>query len=240
MKNSFKKYHSKFLYIFFIFLSLNIFFFSTVKLEAKSFDIENIDVSRPFKIDFNKNEVINEGFKKAFFELLQSILNSSDLKKHNEIELKKIKGMIESFSIKEEKFIKEIYYVKMGVSFNRKKIFNYLEEKNIFPSVPLRKNFLFIPILIDQNTNDLLIFDKNKIFSEWNKDLKTYHLIEYILPTEDLEDINLIKNRKDFIEQYDFKEITDKYNLENSIVALIFKDKKKLEFFLELLIKKKF
>ena len=220
--------HLKVLYIYFIFLSLNIFFFSTVKLEAKSFDIENIDISRPFKIDFNKNDVIDEGFKKAFFELLQSIVNSSDLKKINKIDLKKVKGMIESFTIQEEKFIKEIYYVNLGVSFNRKKIFNYLEENNIFPSAPVKMKFLFIPIIIDQSTNDLLIFDKNKIFSEWNKELKSYHLIEYILPTEDLEDINIIKSKSEFIEQYDFKEITDKYNLENSIIALIFKDKKKI------------
>ena len=220
--------HLKVLYIYFVFLSLNIFFFSTVKLEAKSFDIENIDISRPFKIDFNKNEVIDEGFKKAFFELLQSIVNSSDLKKINKIDLKKVKGMIESFTIQEEKFIKEIYYVNLGVSFNRKKIFNYLEENNIFPSAPVKMKFLFIPIIIDQSTNDLLIFDKNKIFSEWNKELKSYHLIEYILPTEDLEDINLIKSKNEFIEQYDFKEITDKYNLENSIIALIFKEKKKI------------
>ena len=220
--------HLKVLYIYFIFLSLNIFFFSTVKLEAKSFDIENIDISRPFKIDFNKNDVIDEGFKKAFFELLQSIINSSDLKKINKIDLKKVKGMIESFTIKEEKFIKEIYYVNLGVSFNRKKIFNYLEENNIFPSSPVKMKFLFIPIIIDQSTNDLLIFDKNKIFSEWNKELKSYHLLEYILPTEDLEDINIIKSKNEFIEQYDFKEITDKYNLENSIIALIFKDKKKI------------
>jgi len=220
--------HLKVLYIYFVFLSLNIFFFSTVKLEAKSFDIENIDISRPFKIDFNKNEVIDEGFKKAFFELLQSIVNSSDLKKINKIDLKKVKGMIESFTIQEEKFIKEIYYVNLGVSFNRKKIFNYLEENNIFPSAPVKIKFLFIPIIIDQSTNDLLIFDKNKIFSEWNKELKSYHLIEYILPTEDLEDINLIKSKNEFIEQYDFKEITDKYNLENSIIALIFKKKKKI------------
>ena len=48
----------------------------------------------------------------------------------------KLKGMIESFSIKEEKFINEIYYVNLGVSFNKKKIFNYLEKKNIFPSIP--------------------------------------------------------------------------------------------------------
>jgi hypothetical protein len=48
------------------------------------------------------------------------------------------------------------------------------------------------------------------------------------LPTEDLEDINIIKSKNEFIEEYDFKEITDKYNLENSIIALIFKDKKKI------------
>ena len=49
--------------------------------------------------------------------------------------------MIESFSIKEEKFINEIYYVNLGVSFNRKKIFNFLERNNIFPSIPLKKKY---------------------------------------------------------------------------------------------------
>ena len=75
MKFNTKILHFKNLYIFFIFLSLNIFFFSTVKSEAKAFDINNIDISRPFEIDFNKNEVINAGFKKAFFELISSILS---------------------------------------------------------------------------------------------------------------------------------------------------------------------
>ena len=223
-----KNIHFKILYIFFIFLSLNIFFFSTDKVCAKSFDINNIDISRPFEMNFNKNEVINEGFKKAFVELLSSIINSTDLKKIQKIELNKIKGMIKSFTIKEEKFINEIYFVNLGVSFNKKKIFKYLEEKNIFPSAPIKKKFLFIPIIIDEKKRDLLIFSNNKIFSEWGYDVKKYHLIEYILPTEDLEDINIIKDKYEFIEQYDFKEITDKYNLENSIVALIFKDKEKL------------
>ena len=40
---------------------------------------------------------------------------------------------------------------------------------------------------------DLLIFDNNKIFDEWNNFIKKTHLIEYVLPTEDLEDLNLIK-----------------------------------------------
>ena len=66
--------HKKLLYIFFIFLSLSLFFFSTNKSFSKTFDIENIDIKRPFEINFNKNEVIlinkslkNEGFFEKFF-----------------------------------------------------------------------------------------------------------------------------------------------------------------------------
>ncbi|MDA9731357.1 hypothetical protein N9U47_01880 [Candidatus Pelagibacter sp.] len=223
-----KKNNSKILYIFFIILSLNIFFFSTEKIEAKSFDVENIDISRAFEINFNKNEVIDEGFEKAFFELISIIVTSSDKEKINKIKLNEIKGMIESFSIKEEKFINEIYYVNLGVSFNKKRIFSYLEQKNIFPSIPIVKKFLFIPIIIDEKSNDLLIFENNKVFDKWNQDLSNKYLIEYILPTEDLEDLNRIKKNYENIEKYDFKEITSKYNLNHSIIALIFKNEKEL------------
>ena len=96
------------------------------------------------------------------------------------------------FFDKEEKFIDEVYYVKMGVSFNKKKIFNYFEKKNIFPSIPFKKKFLFIPIIIDENKKDLLIFSQNKIFNKWNENIDSFHLLEYILPTEDLEDMKFI------------------------------------------------
>ena len=226
MKNSFKKYHSKFLYIFFIFLSLNIFFFSTVKTDAKSFEINGINITRPFEINFNKNDAINQGFKKAYYRLIALIVSSKDREKIDQIKLNEIKGMIESFSIKEEKFVDETYYMSLGVSFNKKKVFNYLEEKNIFPSIPKKKNFLFIPIIIDENKKDLLIFYNNKIYETWNKDSKETMLVNYILPTEDLEDLNLLKSKFDLIEQYDFEKITSKYDLKDSIIALIFKSEK--------------
>ena len=228
MKTKNKIFHFKVLYIFFIILSLIIFFFSTSKANSKAFEVDDIDISKPFEINFDKNEVLNEGFKKAFYELISLIVNSQDKKKIVKVNLNEIKGMIESFSIKEENFINEIYNVNLGVSFNKKKVSKYLEKKNIFPSIPKRNQFLFIPVVIDENNNDLLIFDKNKIFSEWNIDKKSYHLIDYILPTADLEDLNLIKNRYENIEQYDFKEVTDKYNLKDSIIALIFKNKDNL------------
>ncbi len=223
-----KIFQLKFLYIFFIIQSLIIFFFSTTKTEGKSFDINNIDISTPFEINFNKNKVINIGFEKAFFELIALIVNSSDQEKIRNITINEIKSMVESFSIKEEKFVNEVYNVSLGVSFNRKKIFNYLEKKNIFPSLPIKKRLLFIPIIIDESKNDLLIFSNNSIFEEWNNHIESYHLIDYVLPTEDLEDFNIIKEKFDFIEKYDFKEITDKYYLNDSIIALIFKNKDEL------------
>ena len=219
-----KKNKLNILYIFFYILSLNIFFFSTNKSFAKSFDIKNIDISRPFEINFDKNQVINEGFIQAFFELISLIVSSDDIKKIDNIKLNELKGMIESFSIQEEKFINDIYYVNLGVSFNKKKIYDYLERKNIFPSMPIRKKFLFIPIIIDENKKDLLIFNNNKIFENWNKDLEKTHLIEYILPTEDLEDLNQIKKNYETIEQYNFAEVMSKYDLKDSIILLIFKN----------------
>ena len=68
----FKKY-SKTLYIFFLFLSLVLFFFSTDKVKAKSFSIDNIEISRPFEINFDKNTVVDDGFIKAFSELISKI-----------------------------------------------------------------------------------------------------------------------------------------------------------------------
>ena len=228
MKSNFKTNHIKILYIFFITLSLNIFFFSTEKLEGKAFDIKEIDVSRPFEINFDKNKVIEEGFQKAFIELISSTISSSDQKKIKQTKLNEIKGIVESFTIQEEKFIDDIYFLNLGVSFNRKKYFNYLENKNIFPSIPIKKKFFFLPIIIDENKNDLLIFNNNKLIKLWNEFSKSFHLIEYILPTEDLEDINSIKENYESIEEYNFAEIKEKYNLENSIIGLIFKNKNEI------------
>ena len=218
-------YYIKRLYIFFSFLALIIFFFSTEVVKAKSFEINDIEISQPFEINFDKNKVIDLGFKKAFFELVYSLIKSPDFKKIDNIKLNEIKSMIETFSIKEEKFIDQKYYVNLGVSFNKKKIFRYLEKKNIFPSRILKEQFLFIPVIINEKGNDISIFSNNPIYTDWNKTNKRYQLINYLLPSEDLEDLNLIKEKLDVIETYDFNDITKKYFLKNSIISVIFKGK---------------
>ena len=127
---------------------LNIFF-STENVYAKTFTVNDIEISTPFEINFDKNEIIDEGFLKAFDQLVLSIVQTKNQKKLKKTSLRLIKGMIETFSIKEEKFIDEIYYLTLNVSFNKRKLFNLLESKNIFPSLPVKKNVFFIPIILD-------------------------------------------------------------------------------------------
>jgi hypothetical protein len=217
-------YYLKFLYIFFLVLALNIFFFSTTNTNAKAFLIDEIQVSEKLENNFNKEALINQGFEKAFNELISTLVKSTDLNKTANTSLNKIKSMIETFTIKEEKFVNKVYYLNLGVSFNKKKIFSYLEKKNIFPSQIVKNKFLFIPIIIDQQNNDVLIFSNNPIYKSWNEVEKKHFLIQYLLATEDLEDFSLIKKNSLDLENYDFKEIIEKYYLDHSIVALISKD----------------
>ena len=66
---------------------------------------------------------------------------------------------------------------------------------------------------------------------------QNFHLLEYILPTEDLEDLNFIKNKFDSIEQYDFKEVTNKYDLKDSIITLIFRNEEEIRILSRITIK---
>ena len=221
-------FNLKHLYNFFLFLALINIFFSTGKSHAKTFSINDIEISTPFEINFNKNEIIDDGFTEAFNELILSIVQSKDQIKLKNTPINQIKGMIETFSIKEEKFIDEIYYLTLNVSFNKKNIFDLLETKNIFPSLPIKKDFLFIPVFVDQNKNQVSMFSENKLFSSWNLNIKKYSLLNYILPTQDLDDFSLIKRNINNLETYDFKEILNKYNINDHIIMIVFKDNNKL------------
>ena len=232
-------FNQRFLYIFFLVLALNLSFFSTVKANAKAFFIDEIKISEKLENNFNKDILINKGFKKAFKKLMGKLIQSKDLDKVKSINLKKIKSMIDTFSIKEETFIKKTYNLNLGVSFNKKKVFNYLESKNIFPSQIIKEKFLFIPVIVDQSSTDLLVYSNNPIYRNWKKEDKGDYLIEYILPTEDLEDLNLIKKNYSDLENYDFEEIIKKYFLDNSIIALIFKDQNQIKILSKINIKDK-
>ncbi len=228
MRFNFKLSNLKKLYNYFWFLALLNIFFSTGNVSAKTFTINDIEISTSFEINFNKSKIVDEGFIEAFNQLILSIVKTKDQKKLEKTSIIIIKGMIETFSIEEEKFIDEIYYLNLNVSFNKKKIFKLLESKNIFPSIPNKKNIFFIPVIVDENKNEILMFSESYLFNNWNLIKKKYHLLNYVLPTEDLEDFKLIKSKASNLENYDFQEIINKYNLDDYIIMIIFKNNQKI------------
>ena len=202
---------------------LNIFF-STENIHAKIFSINDIEISTPFEINFDKNKIIDEGFTQGFNRLVLSILQTKDQKMLSKTPLSLIKSMIETFSIQEEKFIDEVYYLSLNVSFNKKKILKFMEKKNIFPSLPIEKKIFFLPIIVDKNKDEISIFSENYIYNNWNSNNQKYHLLRYILPTEDLDDFNLIKRYSKILESYNFSEIIKKYNFDEYIISIIYKE----------------
>ena len=232
-------YFKKLLYILFLILALNLSFFSTKNVNANTFFIDEIEITEKLENDFNKESLINKGFVKAFNKLIRKLVQSKDLNKIEDIKLNEIKSMIETFSIKEEKFINKTYNLNLGVSFNKKYVLNYLDSKNIFPSLIIEEKFLFIPILLDQTNNDILVYSNNPLYDNWEYKNDRDYLIEYVLPTEDLEDLNLIREHYLEIENYNFEKIIEKYYIGNSIVAIFFKNKDEIKVLSKIKIKKK-
>ena len=70
------------LYIFILFTTL-FKIFSTSFLYAGSFEVKNTQISKQFDINFNKNLVIDKGFKLAFNDLILRIIKSEDYLKIN-------------------------------------------------------------------------------------------------------------------------------------------------------------
>ena len=89
----------KSLYNFFLCLALLNIFFSTENSVAKTFSIQEIEISSPFNASFEKNKIINDGFVKAYEELILTIVQSKDQTKLKKTSIKEVKSLIETFSI---------------------------------------------------------------------------------------------------------------------------------------------
>ena len=216
-------------YIFLNSIVLFIIIFSTTYLHANSFKVSNIEISAPFELNFEKNSVIDDGFKISFLNLLTMITTSGDRDRIKNTPIKQIKKMIDSFTIAEEKFIDNEYFVNLETTFNKKKILKFLERKNIFPSIPLKNKVLLIPILVDPQIESIYLFDNNQFYREWNNERNNFQLLEYLLPSEDLDDLNKIQRAMKNIEAYDFSSLIKKYDLKDYIILIIYKNKDEIK-----------
>ena len=198
--------------------------FSTSELKSSIFKVNDIEISEPFDLNFKKEKVIDKAFKEAFKQLIKMAVVSEEVAKLNNLKRNEIKNLIESFNIKDEKFIKNFYSAKFDVNFNKQNTLLFFEKKNIFPSIPRKKNIFILPILINAETMSVNLFSQNPFFENWKTIQNKHFLLEYILPTEDIEIINILNQNINSLENYNFSNIINKYNVEDFIICLIYKD----------------
>ncbi len=212
------------IYIFFLFLVLLNIFFPIANIYANILSVNNVEISKPFVINFNKNDIIDEGIKVAFNRLITPLIKSDDQNQISQLSIYQIKSMIESFSINQEKFINGIYYLNLSVEFNKKKIFSLLRNQNTNSYSSFKNKIFFMPIIIDENTEEIFIFEENMLFKKWNIVRNVNSVLEYILPEDNLENLRIIIENKDYIENYNFDQIIQKYNTDGYIISLIYVD----------------
>ena len=222
---------NKSLYFFFLLLILIFIKFSTIKVFADNYTVKNIKIKEQYDTNFNKDEVINKGFKKGFKTLIFRIVESKDKNLFKDIPNNKISSLIDNFSITNEKFVNNNYEVDFEVKFDKKKLLSFIRGKNVISSVPKDTDVLFIPILIDTQNNEIKFFDQNYFYNNWNNVNKNYFLLNYNLPDENIENFQFFQKIKNNLENNDLSEITDRYNFKNIFVAIFYKNKSNLKIF---------
>ena len=144
----FKKINN-YLYIFFLVLIIVFSEFSTNFVKAKNFVINDIEIQEKYDLNFDKIRVVDSAFKKAFEILISKILQSENKNISRSISLNQIKSFVESFSLREEKFVDSNYQAKINVDFNKKDLINFFNSKGIITSSINPIDVTILPIMID-------------------------------------------------------------------------------------------
>ncbi len=182
----------------FVFLSLIILFLiktQNISSNVNTFAVDNIEVTGEFTVESDniREKYLNIGFRKGFKNLVINLLKKEDQKKILSTDLKKIKSLIENYKIMEEKKKDKKYSIKLYINFDQKKTKQFFYENNIPYSVSSSLEIILYPIMIENS--ELQIFSENKFFEEWN-DNKYFDDINFLLPVENIENINFIKKKR--------------------------------------------
>ena len=198
---------------------------------SSTFKVSDIEITEPFNNNFKKKIVIDKAFILAFKKLINMTVSSNEMVKIKNFSVFEIKNLVDSFDIKNEKFINDTYKAVIDVNFNKQNTFLYFEKKNIFPSIPYNKNIIILPIIINAQTNSVNLFTQNPFYKNWNIFKKDHHLINYILPPEDLDILKILNDKINELEDYNFTNIIKKYDTKEYIICLIFKNKSNYKIF---------
>ena len=219
----------------YIFIILTATIFSLISFsksfsEENAFIIDNVKVEGAIDINFSRNKYINKAFLNSFEILMSRILLSRDLNKINNIKLKKIKNLINSFQILEESYQSDEYKAIFKIFYNDIKVKKLLRQRNISFSLPKKISAVFFPILFVNE--EIQYFNDNFFYKQWVTVEIKNELINFILPLENLDDISKLKEMKNGIDELNVDSFVNKYNIKNYVFTLMRHENKLLNIYL--------
>ena len=217
----------------FIFLSLILLFLTktqNVFASTNTFTVDNIEVSGEIRKDIPRERYLNIAFRKGFQSLIQNILKKEDHKKLSSTNLKTIKSLIENYRVLEEKTTDSQYTLNIEITFSRNLLNVFFSKNNISYSEVTKLDIIVYPILIINS--ELQLFSENDFLKEWN-DSKDIENIDFILPVDNMDDINFIKNNILILEESNLEKLVDKYEIKNTSILILRHNNKKLNVFLK-------
>ena len=190
------------------------------------FNVNNIELNKEFSK--NKEKLANEAFKKGFEKLTNRLLLEKDYKKITNTSLDEIKNLISYYQIGKN-IKKDENKIIVNISFDKNSIHNFFYKKNILYSDILNTEVIFFPLLVENKQQ--FIYSKNYFLDNW-KSNNSEELIQYSLPLESIENIEIIKRYKNDIFKLSTSEFFKEYDMENKVFVIIEKDDDKAKIFL--------
>ena len=195
-----------------------ILFFKTgnVLSDNDIFNVNNIEIENEGKV--SNKEFSSQAMEKAFYKLIDKILLEQDLKKLSNFKISEIKDLVIYYQV--AKKIEENNKEKLifTVSFDKNKIHNLFSKKGISYSEITNKEIFLLPVL--KKEDKIYVYNQNFFYDNW-KDLHQTDLVEFILPIEKIEIIQLINTNYSNLMNINLESIFEEYSSKNIAMVLI-------------------
>ena len=180
------------------------------------FNVNNVKISK--ENSTNRAKLINQAFKESFLKLINKLLLEDDYQKLTSTNLEQIKKLISYYQIINSDNKEDTKDIKVNVFFDKNKVHNFFYQRNILYSDITNTEIVLFPLL--RNKNEYFIYSQNYFFKNWN--IKNQdNLIQYILPLENIENIQKINFFKKNIYELDITDFFKEYENNNLVFATI-------------------
>ena len=200
--------------------------------DSNLFHVDNIVVE---KENYNNEELLNSAIKLSFLQLTNKILLAKDLETISKINLNDIKKLVATYQIVENKSLKKKSKITYNLSYDIDKVRYFFHKKGIKYADLSNTDLIIFPVLVENE--NFYLFSENYFYNNWNSQLTkkktTEELINYILPLENLEDIQMINTNKENLEAINIEKILSNYDVPNYVFLIIKYSKDKTEILLK-------